>query len=77
MVDRAEQFVDQFTKVIEMIKQKAPTDIAFGIFVYARDSQTRNDQYPDGVIHVNQLSRGGLFDKYSMIQMVKDHFKSF
>lgn len=63
MVNKAEQFVDNFTAALKLIMENAPADLSICVSVYARDISTRTEAQPDGETAMSSATRSSFFDQ--------------
>lgn len=74
MADRAKDFIDNFTKAINLIIDNAPKDLSICISLYARDCSDRTKEEPDGKICMSSFMRCGYFDQVTFKEYVNRFF---
>jgi len=68
--NRAEQFIEQFSKAVKLMMERAPKDLSICFSVYARDSIDRTDEEPDGRMLMTSAKRCGYFDDLTFKEYV-------
>lgn len=73
---RAESFVDQFSKAVNLMMEHAPKDMSICFSVYARDPLDRTDNEPDGKMFMSSAKRCWYYDHVMFKEYVSDFYSS-
>lgn len=71
---RAENFCENFTKVWNLIAEKAPKDLTYAIFIYARDTSNRTETEPDWEMYFKCIDKTWYFDRATIKKYVDENF---
>lgn len=63
MVNKAEQFVENFTVAMKLMMENAPSDLSICLSIYARDISVRTPEQPDGETAMSSATRSSYFDQ--------------
>lgn len=74
MENRPELFVEQFTKAVELMMEKAPKELSICFSIYARDTANRTEDQPDGIMSMTSAARCGYFDKATFKEYVNTFY---
>lgn len=75
--NRAEQFINNFSKAMDTMYEHAPKDLSIAISIYVRDPNNRTKEQPDGVMMMDSVYRGWYFDSMHFKEYVNQFYSSF
>lgn len=73
-MDKATQFVDSFKKVSDMLSDNKSKWVSYAVIVYARDTNTKTDEFPDWVVKTHIFQTTTPYDRKSIRQFVDETF---
>jgi len=76
MPNRAKQFVDWLEKWLSMAWENKPKWLSVFYYVYARDTEARDENNPDWPIQISRSIFASKFDEYTIKQDIDQFFNS-
>lgn len=76
MVNRAEQFIEQFNAAVTLMMEKSPKDLCICVSIYARDPANRTEQQPDGEMLMTSATRASYFDQATFKEYVNQFYNN-